>query len=169
MGGMSSQVSGLQQQAAQTNAEWLDPRYVVVFAQDGDVLGSCKSFKMNLQEIIAKYDIKKPSYMKHETREHKEMKIAFQKRAYKELLEYCSDHILGQADEQDPTRRVAFKTMYTLDGNSIENLDMLKTYCEENGYLHQRKKVLIREDSQGINERAESPIEDGDSLKKVVS
>ena len=28
----------------------IDPRYVVVFVKDGDVLGSCKSFKMNIQE-----------------------------------------------------------------------------------------------------------------------
>ena len=37
---------------------WIDPRYVVVFVKDGDVLGSCKSFKMNIQEIINKYQIK---------------------------------------------------------------------------------------------------------------
>ena len=35
--------------------DWIDPRYVVVFVKDGDVLGSCKSFKMNIQEIINKY------------------------------------------------------------------------------------------------------------------
>ena len=92
---------------------------MVVFARDGDVLGSCKSFKMNLHEIISKYDINKPSYMKHETREFKQQRIDFQKRAYKELLEYCSDHILGQANEHDPTRRQAFKTMYTLDGTML--------------------------------------------------
>ena len=45
----------------------IDPRFVVVFAKDGDTLGSCKSFKMNIQEIMSKYKIKQPSYMKHVT------------------------------------------------------------------------------------------------------
>ena len=43
---------------------------MVVFAKDGDVLGSCKSFKMNIQEILNKYSIEKPTYMRSVTEEH---------------------------------------------------------------------------------------------------
>lgn len=32
--------------------------------------------------------------MKNETKEHIKMKATFEKRAYKELLEYCSDYLL---------------------------------------------------------------------------
>ena len=49
---------------------WIDPRFVVVFAKDGETLGSCKSFKMNIQEVINKYQIKQPSYMRNVTKEH---------------------------------------------------------------------------------------------------
>lgn len=31
---------------------WIDSRFVVVFAKDGATLGECKSFKMNIQELI---------------------------------------------------------------------------------------------------------------------
>ena len=54
--------------------DWIDPRYVVVFVKDGDVLGSCKSFKMNIQEIINKYQIKQPSYMRSVTTQHLQVK-----------------------------------------------------------------------------------------------
>ena len=46
---------------------WIDARFVVVFVKDGETLGSCKSFKMNIQEILAKYHIKRPEHMKHIT------------------------------------------------------------------------------------------------------
>ena len=77
----------------------------MVFAKDGDTLGSCKSFKMNIQEILNKYKIKRPPYMKNLTQDHLELKAQFEKRAYKELLEYCADHLFDQAHETDPTRR----------------------------------------------------------------
>ena len=80
------------EEARETNS-WLDPRYVVVFAKDGDTLGSCKSFKMNVQELISKYEVKRPPEMIAETKEHRALKNQFAKRAYKELLEYCSDHL----------------------------------------------------------------------------
>lgn len=67
--------------------------------------------------------------MKHETREHKAMKLNFQKRAYKELLEYCSDHILGQVGENDPARRKAFKMVYTLQGEPLDTLNDIRKYC----------------------------------------
>ena len=59
------------------------------------------------------------------------MKSEFEKRAYRELLEYCSDHLFDQKDETDPARRKLFKTMYTLDGQSLDSLALLKAYCEE--------------------------------------
>ena len=93
------------EQSDRATDEWIDPRFVVVFAKDGDTLGSCKSFKMNIQEILNKYKVKKPAYMKTLTSEHKELKERFEKRAYKELLEYCADHLFNQAQETDPARR----------------------------------------------------------------
>ena len=133
--------NGLSQSIISNEDSWIDPRFVVVFVQDGGVLGECKSFKMNLQEIISKYDIKRPGYMKHETREHKEMKLNFQKRAYKELLEYCSDHILNQAEENDPTRRKAFKMLYTPDGAPLKTLDEIRNYCQADSIVTVKKMV----------------------------
>ena len=60
---------------------------------------------MNIQEILNKYKVKKPAYMKNMTTELQELKDRFEKRAYKELLEYCSDHLFNQAQETDPARR----------------------------------------------------------------
>lgn len=95
---------------------WIDPRFVLIFAKDGEQVSSCRSFKMNIQEIVEKYDIKQPDYMRRQTSDHKQTKAKFEKRAYKELLEFCADHLLNQKNERDPTRRKHFKTMYTLEG-----------------------------------------------------
>ena len=92
-----SPIQQISERSEQSGNDWIDPRYVVVFAKDGDTLGSCKSFKMNIEEIMNKYKIEKPAYMKSITQEHKAMKAQFEKRAYKELLEYCADHLFGQA------------------------------------------------------------------------
>lgn len=70
MNQISEQQSEQSQSGGNTN-DWIDERFVVVFAKDGDTLGSCKSFKMNIQEIINKYLIKTPSYMLRITDEHK--------------------------------------------------------------------------------------------------
>ena len=40
--------------------DWLDERYVVIFVEDGSTLETCKSFKFNVQEILHKYELKKP-------------------------------------------------------------------------------------------------------------
>ena len=76
------------------------------------------------------------------------MKAQFEKRAYKELLEYCSDHLFGQKDETDPARRKLFKTLYTLDGQQLDTLASLRTYCEDQSTLNKvssRKKVIIHD------------------------
>ena len=69
--------------------------------------------------------------MRSVTTQHLQIKAQFEKRAYRELLEYCSDHLFGQKDEPDPARRKLFKTMYTLDGQPLDSLASLKAYCEE--------------------------------------
>ena len=43
--------------------------------------------------------------------------------------------------------------MYTLDGQMLENLEQLKSYCEEPLTLDQKKKVLIH-DEENLNDRA---------------
>ena len=84
------------------------------------------------------------------------MKAQFEKRAYKELLEYCSDHLFDQKDETDPARRKLFKSMFTLDGQKLETLANLKAYCEEPMLLQQKKKVLIHDDdTHNLNDRIE--------------
>ena len=40
--------------------QWLDERYVVVFVEDGSTLETAKSFKFNVQEILHKYELKRP-------------------------------------------------------------------------------------------------------------
>lgn len=110
--------------------------------------------------------------MKHETREHKEMKQNFQKRAYKELLEYCSDHILGQVEENDPSRREAFKMLYTLDGAPLKTLDDVRNYCQEEKSQSPAKQLMsdkmMRQDSSTLSDRFISPYQD-DDLRKVIS
>ncbi len=44
------------------------------------------------------------------------------KRAYKELLEDCSRFM----QKKEP-----YKTMYTLDGEMLETMDDLRSFCEE--------------------------------------
>lgn len=44
------------------------------------------------------------------------------KRAYKELLEDCARLM----ESKQP-----YKTMYTLDGEMLETMDDLRTFCEE--------------------------------------
>lgn len=139
---------------------------MVVFVKDGATLGSCKSFKMNIQEIINKYQIEKPAYMKHVTQQHLQMKAQFEKRAYKELLEYCSDHLFNQKDEQDPSRRKVFKTMFTLDGQPLETLKDLKEYCADATILRQKKKVIIHDDDHHFNDRAAEDADPSAIVKK---
>ena len=75
------------------------------------------------------------------------MKAQFEKRAYKELLEYCSDHLFGQKDETDPARRKLFKTLYTLDGQQLDTLASLRSYCEDPtlNKVSSKKKVIIHD------------------------
>ena len=38
--------------------EWIDPRYVVIFAEDGAELNKAKSFRFNLLDVMTKYEEK---------------------------------------------------------------------------------------------------------------
>ena len=38
--------------------EWIDPRYIVIFTEDGVELKNAKSFKFNLLDIMTKYESK---------------------------------------------------------------------------------------------------------------
>lgn len=59
-GGQSSNLSPIKQMSNERSdaainthdKSWIDSRFVVIFAKDGDTLGECKSFKMNIQELI---------------------------------------------------------------------------------------------------------------------
>ena len=82
--------------------------------------------------------------MRSVTAEHRALEAQFEKRAYKELLEYCSDHLYDQADETDPSRRQLFKTVFTLDGQMLETLNDLKKYCVGPILAPKPKTVLIR-------------------------
>ena len=82
--------------------EWIDPRYVVIFAEDGTELNKAKSFRFNLLDIMTKYEASETSprgsfgnlpSTKSSNKVHlgeNEMSRKFQKRAYKELLEFCA-------------------------------------------------------------------------------
>ena len=155
---MTRQLSPIQQLSDNSAAEddkatdnaWIDPRFVVVFAKDGAELGACKSFKINIQEIVSKYSIKQPEYMKRVTEQHQALKAQFEKRAYKELLEYCSDHLFPTPVCAE--KKNLFKTMYTIDGTMLDTLEDLKSYCERPPSAGLKKKVLLRE-TQDLNDR----------------
>ena len=68
----------------------------------------------------------------------------FQKRAYKELLEFCAKKINHG--------RKPYKAIYTLDGQMLENMRDLVKFCEDSLSVN-KKRVIIREPS--IHERAE--------------
>ncbi len=107
---------------------------------------------------MQKYAFEKPAYMKSVTQEHSKVTAQFEKRAYKELLEYCSDHMFDKLNQDDPARRQSFKTIYTLEGAMLENLEDLKSYCEEPNYLHKKKHVVLRnseEDKSTLDNKQE--------------
>ena len=106
--------------------EWLDERYVVVFVEDGSTLETAKSFKFNVQEILHKYELKRPKDPRMAIpREEVQVNIKFQKRAYKELLEFCGDHFKKYEHEKS----IPYKMMYSLDGQKLESISDLKNFC----------------------------------------
>ena len=111
--------------------EWIDERYVVVFVEDGSVLETCKSFKFNVQEIMHKYELKKPKDPRIPIpKEDIQVNAKFQKRAYKELLEFCGDHM----KEHELKESVKYKTLYTLEGTQLETMEDLKNFCLLEGF-----------------------------------
>lgn len=50
----------------------------------------------------------------------------------------------------DPAKPRLFKTMYTLEGEMLETLEELKSYCEDPLYRTQVKKVTINDDSPSL-------------------
>lgn len=106
--------------------EWLDERYVVIFVEDGSTLETAKSFKFNVQEILHKYELKRPKDPRMAIpREEVQVNIKFQKRAYKELLEFCGDHFKKYEHEKS----IPYKMMYSLDGQKLESISDLKNFC----------------------------------------
>ena len=105
---------------------WLDERYVVIFVEDGATLETCKSFKLNVQEIMHKYELRKPKDARVPVpKEDIRCNERFLKRAYKELLEFCGDHM----KENELCESIPYKTLYTLDGVMLETMEDLKNYC----------------------------------------
>ena len=103
-------------------SEILKDEYVVVFMEDGASVQDCKSFKYNVSEIMNKYYVAPPSKIQKPSKEFQAQHSKFMKRAYKELLEDCSRFM----QKKEP-----YKTMYTLDGEMLETMDDLRSFCEE--------------------------------------
>lgn len=81
-----------------------------------------------------KYYVAPPSKIQKPSREFKAQHNKFMKRAYKELLEDCA-RLMGT--------KQPYKTMYTLDGEMLETMDDLKSFCEEDVNEHHRLNVKL--------------------------
>ncbi|CDW72151.1 UNKNOWN [Stylonychia lemnae] len=95
--------------------------HMVVFVEDGAYLGSCKSFKLDLNFFKAKYFIEPPKFISQLPKDFVKIQRKFNKRAYLELLEQCSNELTGK-------QRV-FEAMYTIDGELIESIDEIEEDC----------------------------------------
>ena len=74
------------------------------------------------------------------------------KRAYKELLEECTK--IMESKE-------AYKTFYSLDGEIIETMDELKSFCLDDGEKEKRRvTVKLSMETQNLSpDRSEKSIE----------
>ena len=120
---------------------WLDERYVVVFVEDGSTLETCKSFKFNVQEIMHKYELKRPKDPRIPIpKEDREVNAKFMKRAYKELLEFCGD----QMKEHELEESIPYKTLFTLEGVQLSTMEDLKTFCLLEGNINKDGESGLR-------------------------
>ena len=106
--------------------DWLDERYVIIFVEDGSTLETCKSFKFNVQEIMHKYELKRPKDLRIPIpKEDMQVNLKFQKRAYKELLEFCGD----QMKEHELKESIPYTTLFSLEGIPLSTMEDLKNFC----------------------------------------
>ena len=123
--------------------------------EDGGELESCKAFKFNLQDALFRYEVPLPEYMIKPTREFLEKTAQMQKRAYQELLEFCSKHLHKKGETK-------FKTIYTLGGYPLKSLVDLRDFCEKGDpeFIKPQNNIKIRKlhTMKTDSEMAESPI-----------
>jgi hypothetical protein len=75
--------------------EVIVPKQYVVFVEDGSCLQTCKNIRLDISEYMKKYYMKPPKNISRLPDHYIKLTKKFLKRAFKELLEACSQKFGG--------------------------------------------------------------------------